>query len=55
MIKSLCQFAEEAALLIGLPENSMTPPVTSPHHDPSAYTILIEIEPEALLGLWPTG
>jgi tetratricopeptide (TPR) repeat protein len=46
--QELMRIRREAALLIGLPENSMTPPVASPHGDPSSYTNLIEIEPKAL-------
>ena len=46
--QDLMRIRQEAASLIGLPEKSMTPPVTGPLDDPSAYTISIEIEPEAL-------
>ena len=46
--QELMRIRQEAASLIGLPEKSMAPPVTGPSDDPSAYTILIEIEPEAL-------
>jgi eukaryotic-like serine/threonine-protein kinase len=46
--QELKRIRREAASLIGLPENSMAPPVAGPLNDPSAYTILIEIEPKAL-------
>ena len=46
--QELMRIRQEAASLIGLPEKPMTPPATGPFDDTSAYTILIEIEPEAL-------
>jgi tetratricopeptide (TPR) repeat protein len=46
--QDLMRIRREAATLIGLPEKSLTPPVTGPSDDPSAYTILIEIDPNAL-------
>ena len=46
--EEVIRIRREAASLIGLPENSKTPPVGGPVDDPSAYTILIEIEPGAL-------
>ncbi len=46
--RELMQLRQEAAALIGLAQKSTTPPVTAPFADTSAYTILIEIEPEAL-------
>jgi eukaryotic-like serine/threonine-protein kinase len=46
--QELMQIRDEAASLIGLREKPMTLPATGPFDDTSAYTILIEIEPEAL-------
>ncbi len=46
--QELMRIHREAASLIGLPEKSMTTAVAGPLSDPSAYTILIEIEPKAL-------
>jgi tetratricopeptide (TPR) repeat protein len=46
--QELMRIRQEAASLIGLPEKPMTLPAASPFDGTSAYTILIEIEPEAL-------